>query len=147
MTAQVPEKLIYQGEAMDMYTEPLHEYLAKSGRNIGFKVTNSGLWRGYVGQWEVVEGKLYLIDIRGTLKNGNKVSLSTLSNTSDMILAYWYSGTLRIPRGQQLRYSRDPFERIYEHELLLEVLQGDVVATRLQRNEVEDLVDDDELPF
>jgi hypothetical protein len=148
MTAQFPERLTYRGEEMDMYTEPLSDYLAESGAKIRFRVDCSALWRGYVGSWEILDGQLFLIGLKGTLENGTKASLSTIfPNASRKTFARWYSGTLRIPKGRQLKYIHMGYGSIFEYDLFLEVLQGRVVATRLHRNEVTESVDDDNIPF
>jgi hypothetical protein len=148
LTAQFPERLTYRGEKMDMYTEPLREYLAKSGAKLRFQANSSALWRGYMGRWEIVDGQLYLIGLEGALENGAKASLSTVfPNASDRVLAHWYSGTLRIPKGTQLKYIHMGYGSIFEYDLFLEVLQGHLVATRLHRNEVTDPDYDDDIPF
>lgn len=148
MTAQFPERLTYRGEKMVMYTEPLNKYLAESVAKLLFQANCTGLWRGYMGSWEIVDGHLYLIGLEGTLKDGAKASLSTVfPNSSDRVLAYWYSGTLRIPKGRQLKYIHMGYGSISEYDLFLEVLQGHVVATRLHHNEVTGPVDDDNIPF
>lgn len=148
MTAQIPERLAYKGEMAEMHTEPLQEYLTKSSTKIDFQVNCSALWRGYIGSWEIVDGLLYLVGLEGTLKGGAKASLSIIfPNTSGKVLASWYSGTLRIPQGRQLKYIHMGYNSIFEYDLFLEVLQGRVLATQLRHNVVEDPVEDDEIPF
>lgn len=148
MTAQFPEKITFQGEQLVMYTEPLREYLAESGPKLRFRKTFSGLWRGYIGHWEIADGQLFLIGLEGTLDNGAKASLSTVfPKASNRVMAHWYSGTLRIPKGRRLKYVHMGYGSIFEHDLFVEVLRGNVVATRLQRNEVTDPIDDDDIPF
>lgn len=131
-----------------MHTEPLREYLNESGAKFRFRANSSALWRGYIGRWEIVDGQLFLIGLDGTLEDGAKATLSTVfPNASDRVLAYWYSGTLRIPKGRRLKYVHMGYGSIFEYDLFLEVLQGHVVATRLHRNEVSEPIDDDDIPF
>ena len=131
-----------------MYTEPLQEYLAESSEKFRFQVNCSGLWRGYLGSWEIVDGQLYLIGLEGTLEGGAEVSLSTIfPSNSGRVRACWYSGTLRIPQGRQLKYIHMGYSSIYEYDLFFEVLQGHVLATQVHRNVVTDRFADDDIPF
>lgn len=149
MTAQFPERLTYRGENMVMYTEPLRKYLAESGSKLRFRTTSSALWRGYIGRWEIVDGRLYLAGLEGTLENGAKASLSTVfPNASDRVLAQWYSGTLRTPKGKKLeKFVHRSLGDVFEYDLFFEILRGDVVATRLQPNKLMDVIDVDDIPF
>lgn len=148
MTAQYPEGLIYQGEEMDMYTEPLSDYLNKSAVKIRFRANCSALWRGYIGSWEVLEGQLLLTSLKGTLEDGTEASLSTIfPDALGKVPARWYSGTLQIPKGRELKYIHMGYGSIFEYDLFLEVLRGRVIATRLHRNEVEEGLNDYEIPF
>ena len=149
MTAQCPERLIYRGEAMGMYTEPLCDYLDENATEVCFQMNVSSLLRGYIGVWEIVDGYLYLIELSGILKDGSQASLSTVfPSASDRVLAHWYSGSLRIPRGKPLKENYFSYEPICEYNLFFEVLQGQVVGTQLCFNEVTALDDDDDdFPF
>lgn len=90
-----------------------------------------------------------MIDLDGTLENGAKATLSTVfPNASDRVLAYWYSGTLRISKGRKLeKVVHRSYASVFEYDLLFEVLRGDVVATRLQHNKVTDVIDVDDILF
>lgn len=48
MTAQIAEKLRYQGEDVAMCTNPLNDYFAMGGINPRFESNCTALWRGYV---------------------------------------------------------------------------------------------------
>lgn len=49
MTAQIGEKLHYQGHEMTMCSEPLGDYFAFAGVDPEFIATSTALWRCYVG--------------------------------------------------------------------------------------------------
>lgn len=55
------------------------------------------------------------------------------------IFADWFSGVLRIPKGEVLRYAHMGFATIYEQELLVKIEQGVVVATELVDNRGKDI--------
>ena len=49
MTAQIAERLRYQGDDVAMCTNPLSDYFAMGGTNPRFESNCTALWRGYVG--------------------------------------------------------------------------------------------------
>lgn len=135
MTAQIAEKLRYQGKDVAMLTEPLSDYFAISGFNPRFVVKSTALWRGYVGRWELVDDRLYLVELNGTLVDGTEASVATLfPDFPDRVFAHWYSGTIRIPQGKRLKYVHGGYGSIFERDLLLEVERGVVKNTRVHHN-------------
>jgi len=135
MTAQVREKLRYQGDDVSMYTEPLADYFAMGGRNPGFTAIVTSNWRGYVGRWEVLEGRLYLIGLSGTLEDGTEGSLeSVFPGSPDRVFAHWYTGTIRIPRGERLKYVHGGYLSVYERDEMLEFERGVIQRTWVRNN-------------
>lgn len=68
MTAQIAERLRYQGQDMAMCTEPLGDYLYLDGTQPSFEFNCTALWRGYVGSWEIEGAFLVLahdLDFKG----------------------------------------------------------------------------------
>ena len=136
MTAQIPEEIRYQGEQLSLCTQPLDEYLALTRKTLRPEVICSALWRGYVGTWEVVNDRLYLVALNGTLEGGEDLSLETLfPGFPDRVFAHWYTGTLRLVRGEQVRYVHMGYGSTYAHEVFLVVQRGVVVERREQRHE------------
>ena len=78
MTAQIGEKLIYDGRQVSMCSEPLGDYFAFGGRNPEFESNCTALWRGYVGTWEIVGDRLDIVSLSGTLKDGTEATLETV---------------------------------------------------------------------
>ncbi len=137
MTAQIAEKLLYQGERVAMLTNPLSDYFAMGGFNPRFESTSTALWRGYVGGWEILGNRLYLVSLDGTLEDGSDATLETVfPGFPDRVFAHWYSGTLRIPQGKQLEYVHMGYASKFEQDLFLEIERGVVVATRVRQNGV-----------
>jgi hypothetical protein len=58
MIAQISEILHYQGRKQPMCTEPLGNYFALAGIEPRFEVSCTALWRGYVGEWDIQDGRL-----------------------------------------------------------------------------------------
>lgn len=135
MTAQIPEKLIYHGEQMEMLTEPLIQYFELRGEQPNFHAPMTALWRGYVGTWEILNDRLYLIDLGGTLESGAIASLRTVfPGYADRVFAHWYSGTIRVPQGELIEYVHAGYGSVYERDLLLDVERGIVQSTRVKQN-------------
>lgn len=141
MTAQIAERLRYQGDDMAMCTNPLSDYFAMCGVKPRFESNCTALWRGYVGSWEIVKDRLYLIGLNGTLEDGTAASLATVfPEFPDRVFAHWYSGTIRVPQGKQLEYIHMGYGSTFERDLLLDVERGIVVATRVRHNGIADTV-------
>ncbi len=135
MTAQFTEKLHYQGEDFAMCTEPLSDYFAMGGTNPRFEFDSTALRRGYVGRWDIVDDRLYLVKLHGTLENGTEASVATIfPNFPDRVFAHWYSGTIRLPQGKLLEYVHGGYRSTYEQDLLLDVERGVVKSTQVLHN-------------
>jgi hypothetical protein len=135
MTAQIGEKLCYEGREVSMCSEPLGDYFALSGIDPGFDFTCTALWRGYVGAWDIQDGRLYLIGLNGTLKDGTEANVATFfPGFSERVFAHWYSGKLRIPVGEMLEYVHMGYGSTYEEDLIINVENGVVTKTSVQHN-------------
>jgi hypothetical protein len=135
MTAQIAESLVYNGETVSMCTEPLADYFLLNGNHPNFESNCTALWRGYIGSWEIKDLRLYLIGLEGALEDGTDVLLATLfPDFPERVFAHWYSGTIRIPQGKQLKYVHSGYSSIFEQDLLLEIDQGVVTSTRTRHN-------------
>lgn len=148
MTAQFPEKIIYQGEELAMCTEPLEDYFSKGGIRPCFRRSSTALWRRYIGSWEIVDDRLYLTGLEAWLEDGTKATTAMIFPAfPDKIFAQWYSGQLRIPQGELVEYIHMGYGSTYERDLLLEVRCGAVVETSVRHNDVSASDGDDGLPF
>lgn len=135
MTAQIAERLLYQGQTWSMCTNPLNDYFAFGGVSPEFRWDCTALWRGYVGLWEIQNDRLYLLELNGALQDGSAASLASMfPDYPERVFAHWYSGTLRIPQGRLLKYVHMGYGSTYERDLLLEIESGVVVATHVQHN-------------
>jgi hypothetical protein len=136
MTAQIMEQLLYDGKKVPMCTEPLSDYFAMGGLNPGFKSTCTALWRGYVGSWEIVDDRLYLIALQGSLEDGTEASLATIfPEYPSRVFAHWYSDAIRIPEGRQIEYVHMGYGSTYERDLLLDVERGVVMTKKVRNND------------
>ena len=135
MTAQTPEKLTYNGEQYAMCTEPLGEFVAMGGKLPEFVWPHTACWRGYIGEWEITEDRLYLVGLEGALTDGTKANIeSVFPGYSDRVFAHWYSGTIRLPQGELLDYVHGGYLSTYERDLLLTFEKGVLVGTETRKN-------------
>jgi len=135
VTAQIGERLHYEGRETSMCSEPLGDYFAFAGIQSGFGFNCTALWRGYVGTWEIRDGRLYLIGLAGTLKDGAEANVATFfPNYPDRVFAHWYSGKLRVPQGKLLEYVHMGYGSTYERDLVISIEKGVVTETVVQQH-------------
>lgn len=137
MTAQVTDRLRFQGRRYAIFSEPLYQWLSKrQNRNVGFKRGNTACRRGYVADWEVADDRLYLINIHGGTSKGRAVTVSDLfPDSPEKVFAKWYSGIVRCMIGRMLAYSHAGYSSIYEQELHLNFQEGVLVGQLTITNE------------
>ncbi len=137
MTAQFSEILIYKQKRHTMFAQPLQSYFELGGIDPKFESPHTALWRGYVGVWEIVDDRLYLINLNGTLETGVEANLEMIfPGFPNRVFAHWYSETIRLPLGKLLKYFHAGYDSIFESDLLLEIEKGIVVKTNIRKNEV-----------
>jgi hypothetical protein len=152
ITAQLREKLILDGKLVGMaFCPPLPKHdprlvertdeeiaalrmrtseEAKSGRQVeplaalDLILGSTACWRRYQGTWEVRDGQLFLNSIEGRF---NLVG-------TEPLLADWFTGVLRVPRGEMLAYVHMGFGSVYAKELHIHVECGRVRGTRVYDN-------------
>ena len=135
MTAQTPEILWLDGEKHALFADPIAAYFDEVGTRPKFRAPHTACWRGYVGQWELIDNKLYLRRFSGTLAEGKAVTLKSIFPKGPYpIFASWFTGTLQVPQGKLLEYIHMGYASIYEDELLLEFKRG-VLVRKSRRND------------
>lgn len=136
-TGQVGERIRYGGEDLELLTLPLRQYPGESDVEIGFYRT--GNWRGYVGHWKIrSNNKLYLskVLLEGTYEDYERgadiIDEYFPERPRRLVEATWFTGDLRIiPGGSEIvRYQHMDFARLYEREILVGIVDGEVVSVR-----------------
>jgi hypothetical protein len=134
MTAQIHERLIFEGEETSMaFCPPLPEGHPRV-REVGADeptpegthpwIASTACWRGYQGTWEVRDGRFYLVALEGRYRLEGEGPL----------FADWFTGALRVPRGELLQYVHMGFGSVYEEEAHVRIKDGIVVALRVIDN-------------
>ena len=139
MTAQVPEVLLYDNQTLSMCTVPLLDYFYLTKNEPKFRVNCTALWRGYIGTWEIVEDRLYLIAIDDAhFEDGKKVTLETLfPGFTNRVFAHWYTGKIRAPKGELINYVHGGFDSTYEQDLIFQIKKGLIIKVEITNNKVD----------
>jgi hypothetical protein len=132
MTAQVHEKIRYQGKRMRLASCPHfpedHPRIVEASEDEILELAKSdktgiifstACWREYIGSWSIRRGKLYLTKLKGRFRLEGE----------DAIFADWFTGALHIPQGEVLDYIHMGFDSVYEQEIILKIEQGVVINT------------------
>lgn len=140
-TAQEPDILLLDGEAVRLNTNPLERYLGDKPPAVPEDtVISSANWRRYVATWEVVSGELRLksVDVEVWLpKQPGKPQWESGTKTVDIrdtifpgagaVIASWYTGALVVPQGKMVNYVHMGYGSTWERYRILRVRQGRVV--------------------
>lgn len=140
MCVQYSEILLYEGERMEMKEcEPLSVWFRKVGINPRFGLQSTALYRGYIGTWEMVDQRLYLVDLEADRMWNEKdkkwvpVNIGTFfPDQADRVFAHWYTGTIELPQGEILEI--DGWDTTYEQDLLISIEAGIVTNTEVRVN-------------
>ena len=101
----------------------------------------TGCWRGYVGWWRLENNTLYLeklVDYHRSSED-KEVCIDTEGifdayKQDGKIVASWFSGELRVVKGECISYAHMGFARDYEREWVYQVEQGKVVSLQTYHN-------------
>lgn len=127
MTIQITEKLIFNGEKVEMRVSS-SPTLPKDRPQIidgddGFAM--SACWRGYVGTWEVKTDKLYLVELSGQY----------MLKDNAPIFADWFTGTIVAPQGGIIHHPGHIGECLHEADLCITIESGNVLKTETVDNQ------------
>ncbi|WP_405397844.1 hypothetical protein [Maribacter sp. Asnod2-G09] len=128
VSAQYPDKLMYEGNVYDLHTNPLERYFEKHQDKKPEQVS-SALWRGYVAYFEIIENQLLVTDITTPVyeENGETKWVSIYTNifpNNEKVIIDWYSGILTLPYGEIVNYVNQGYASTYSNYNLLEIKNG-----------------------
>lgn len=141
-TAQIPDKIIYKGRTYMLNSNPMESYFEKyPDKRPSGQIMSTGLWRGYVATFEVVDNQLFLRDIEvkisttdvstGKTSYGWESKLSqVVPDTTQMMKVDWFTGLLVIPRGKLKNYVHMGYGSSYSKYIVLEFLNGNYVKEK-----------------
>ena len=176
MTAQLADLILIDGVQHKLFSNPLEAYRERYRRDMVFypdDSPNTGCWRGYVAEWEIDEGKLFLLKVNGYVSyKGRDPSLvlnkdprwdgihpelfqdkvpATLSElfgpVSGRVPATWYSGELRVTLERTIEYFHPGYGSRFHRRLLVPVIKGVCGEQKYVSGKEYHGDLDDELPF
>lgn len=139
MTAQAAEKLIYQGETLDLCSEPLAHFPGMPDQPWVERISCTVLLRGYIGTWAIEADRLYLQHLqKSSGEEDESVNVGIehyFPGYPDGVFAHWYTGELRCCLGERLIYRHGGLGGgTYEQDLFLRIERGVFQGDRLVRN-------------
>jgi hypothetical protein len=155
--AQYPEKLRIDGKEEHLMATPLENFWgAEHPRPNTLTQTSWACWRGYVGTWEIIDNKLCLLqlarhEIRPKedtfVEESIDLPLQPVFGTPGPVLAEWFSGVLRVARGQVLVQVNTGYASVYEEDLFLTVDHGNITSRRTVTNTAASITSESDLAW
>jgi hypothetical protein len=120
-TGQIPDYLIYKGDTLRLYANPLESYFnfwhkrpTKLFDEIGYNSTAT--WRGYIGYWELRNDSLFLKRLEGDSCDIDLSLIFKKSVKNGEVFAYWVNEKVLNPYGKRLYYIHMGYSSFYEFE-------------------------------
>lgn len=135
-TAQVYEILRFEGQVFSMGALPFESYPGREAIKIPMEST--ACWRGYRGEWEIRDDRLYLVALTRCDDTQN-IWRQILPKTSPPLAATWFNGIVRLPQGRMLAYVHMGFASVHERDLYLVIRDGVLVGRFDVRNDIDTL--------
>jgi hypothetical protein len=139
MNSQLKEILVYQCREFAMDCDPLAQYFSQQKSPPRFFTTLKANERGYLGTWTIKKNALYLTAFIGMLENNEEITLEDLFPDKQVVFADWFSGEIILNHGKLLALKTKNSPAIYEKDLHMEIVNGNVVNSRVVENSLEQL--------
>lgn len=122
-TGQVPDYLVIGTDTFPIFNNPLEQYFElgqKKHEIIGLSTTflSTDCWRGYIAYWTLSNDSLFLQNITScspSSEEPNQANLFAMFGTNKPF-AYWYSGTITAPMGEEFMSADMGYNAIYPNE-------------------------------
>jgi len=132
MTIQVKDRIIIGEDQYEIRQTPLSSHINFSLMNIYRNKFSSACWRGYVATWQLLDKKLYLIDLKIYPPDPEAdFGIHTLFETNDRVFASWFTGVIEIPSGEVFAHTRYG-EELYSHRLVCKFKKGRLRRMRMK---------------
>lgn len=132
-TGQRPDYLIRDSDTLSLYNNPLTQYFERVGNNempdFHTYCGSTACWRGYVAYWKLEGDSLFLLRIKPCVDECDSnvdANLEKMFHSKEPF-AYWYSGTLTLPKGKFFTSYYIGYSSIYEKEEKIQIENGVVI--------------------
>lgn len=130
MTAQIPDRLQEGPNHWSLISCPplegMHPDIVPAAANDTLLTRSSACWRETIATWEIRDGTLWLVELRGKFALRDKRPIA----------AVWVQGVLRCTEGELVAYHHIGFASEFERELLIAVHAGRI-GTRVRHTNKE----------
>lgn len=158
-TAQVADILIWKGETLSLFSNPLElrSDWKEISKIISLELENedkrlypekykseeveamfsTACWRGYVAEWIIINDKIYLNNIYACHDNKVKVDLKKIFGKElkdNLLFGDWITNKLNVPKGECIEYVHLGYNSIYETETILDLNKGVLVDSKTYNN-------------
>ena len=140
LTAQYPDKIKFKGNEYNLNSNPLEPYFEKyPDKRPQGGVMSTALWRGYVAHFEVVDGQLFVTDIKIEVHDENSnesypykwiSAFKQVFPDGKKVKIDWYTGILILPHGKMVEYVHMGYASTYSKYWLLEIESGNFNEAR-----------------
>jgi hypothetical protein len=134
MTSQVAEILHHKGQELNLAGEPLNLFLTNSIWKPSFTSLSTACWRGYIGEWAIDHGRLYLEAVYDSDRERSFNLSEIFAGSKGRVFAHWVTGEYRCPIGKLLDYVHMGYASCHERDLFLSFKQGELVSERIVEN-------------
>jgi len=132
MTAQATEQITIEGISHSLYSLPFDSYIESLNPKPALRFMSTACWRGYIGEWNIHDRKLYLTKILAQIVNDSgckEVSLDYFfPDSNNEVFAVWFSGILRIPLSGKSEYFHGGYGHTYDNFMHIEILKGEQMS-------------------
>lgn len=143
-TAQRPDYLIIENDTLKLHCNPLEVYFEKNPFPNDLRIFNSGLWRGYIAFFKIINNKLVVENLYQPqyLENDKGEHYEKLISIYKKVFGEnlnfdcnFYSGVLICPRGELLDYVHMGYSSTYENYTLFEINNGIYIKEKQLSNQ------------
>lgn len=142
-TAQISDRLIYEGKSYHLHNNPLEAYFKKYPKKCPEgDLTNPALWRGYIATFEIKNQALILTDLKIQVyehEEGKeewapeivlKPVLKEVYPEEEALKIDWCTDVLILPFGKLIHYVDNAYASTFEQYILLEMKAGILIQTK-----------------
>lgn len=143
-TSQIPDRLIYHGDTLSIFANPLEQLFDNDSIRPNFFGQNEGCestacWRGYEAEWRIIDDSLYLTGIYSCCYYEDRIKadlkeLFGVKFINGKVKADWFTADIIAPQGQLLYYIHMGYESLYEKELVFKFKNGKLAETEIFDN-------------
>lgn len=136
MTKDIKDIFNYGNKEFPMFGYPFDEYISQNIDSETFFYKKGNRIIEYETNWQITNNKLYLFNLSGRTKY-DYFDLKTFFPTDDLVLASWYSGTVRILVGDYKEFhpSRGSFS---DKEIFITIQNGVIVSSQIKEKPSDD---------